>query len=244
MRLLRQRFAVHILGLAIAAICFTAAVSLNPGSNAEMRAKPSVDLQASKTLLTYSCQPGWHGLSGSCPTTGDTQVELTATISGFAQQANYVYTVNGGRIFGEGRKVVWDLGDARPGYYTAIVEVRDRKKHRAESRVNVTLQSCGDCVDDWPCPLITVQCYDQVKAATPITCKVVLGGYTRKGSVTFEWSTSDWSGEDLSERISGRGTSISIRTDGLAGRHLNTKVEVKGLDPSCSRMATGTTAVK
>jgi hypothetical protein len=140
--------------------------------------------------------------------------------------------------------VTWDLSEAGPGIYAATVEVQDNKKHRAVSTVNVTVQLCGDCVDEWPCPVILVTCYDQVKAGTPITCKVVVGASSRSNPITYEWSARDSSGEDISGRISVRGTYISIPTNGLASHTVYTTVKVNGLDPSCSVVASGSTAVK
>ena len=71
-----------------------------------------------------------YSTSRSCPTNVDMQVPLTAVANGFSKPT-YSYNVGGGRIIGEGSNVTWDLHDARPGFYRAIVEVQDHKKHRA-----------------------------------------------------------------------------------------------------------------
>jgi hypothetical protein len=217
------------------------------GSSFELLgAKPSVELRASKTVLTIPCPPGMCSTSGACPSTADLQVSLTAITRDFKKQFVYVYTVTGGRVVGEGSKVTWNLSDVSPGFYFVTVEVKDDKQHRAAATVNVTVQACGDCLTDcfgW-CPAIFVSCYDAVKVRTPITCKVVLQPSGRPVPLTFEWSVRDWNGEDLSEKISGQGKSISIRTDGLGGRHLTTTVKVKGVDPSCNDTASGSTLVK
>ena len=211
-----------------------------------LNAKPSVELRASKTVLTISCPPGGCSASRTCPTTADLQVSLTATSRGLSKKSVYVYTVTGGRIVGEGSKVTWDLSNVPPGYYRVTLEVKDGKQHRAVSTVNVTVQHCPDCLTHcfgW-CPTISVMCYDEVRVGTPITCKVVMQSSGRPPAPTYEWSARDWSGEDLSERISGQGRLISIRTDGLGGQHLTTTVKVKGLDPSCNDTASASTAVK
>ncbi len=122
-------------------------------SNGLLRKKPSVELQASTTLITYPCPPSGHSLSGSCPSIANLQVGLTARTEAFNRQADYLYKVTGGRVVGEGSKVTWDLTEAGPGVYTATVEVQDNKKHRALSSVVVTIRNCADCViSDW-CPL-------------------------------------------------------------------------------------------
>ena len=216
------------------------------GISKGLNRNPSVELQASTTLITYPCPPGGRSVSGSCPSTLNLQVALTAIAKDFNKQPSYAYTVGSGRVDGEGSKVTWDLSGLWPGSYTATVEVQDNKKHRAFSSVIVKIVNCPDCViSDEPCfATIVVSCYEEVKAGTPITCKVVLGQGLRSDSLTYEWSARDSSGEDLSERISRRGASISIPTNNLAGQTVYVKVEVEGLDPSCARTASGSTKVK
>src|SRR6266436_8637975 len=131
--------------------------------------------------------------------------------------------------------------DVGPGLYTATVQVRDNNEHRALSSVTVTITNCGDCIDRWVCPTMVVTCYDQVKAGTLAVCTVKM--LPSSDRVTFEWSVNASSGEDLSERISRQGASISIPTNALAGQTVYVKVEVKGLDPSCGTTASSSMVV-
>jgi len=244
MNFLKQRPGLRIVSLsATSLLCVVlASVMAQQGlSNGLLKKKPSVELQASTKLITYPCAPDWHSLSGSCPS-NDFQVALTSIAKDFNKQPLYAYTVAGGRVVGEGSKVNWDLSGVAPGFYTATVEVQDNKKHRALSSVIVKIMNCSDCVDSFMCPPILVTCYDEVRAGTPVTCKVVVGPWS--DPITYEWSARDSSGADLSGRISGRGTSISIPTNGLGGENVTATVEVKGLHPSCWRTASGSTAVK
>ena len=170
-----------------------------------------------------------------------------AAAAGFGKQPSYVYTVSGGRIVGEGSKVAWDLSENGPGYYTATVEVQDKQKQRGVASVTVVLQNCADCsTGDCECPTLAVDCYKQVKAGTPITCivRMSMSRTQAQKPLTYEWTVRDWNGPDVSERISGRGKSISIRTDGLGQLNLITTVEVKGIDLSCTRTASAWTLVK
>jgi hypothetical protein len=171
------------------------------------------------------------------------QAALTSVAKGFTKPT-YSYNVGGGRIIGEGSNVTWDLVDAGPGFYRAIVEVQDNHKHRAVASVDVKVHHCPDCVNSEPCPALIVSCYDRVNAGTPITCKLVTLPRSIPGPVTFEWSARDSSGNDLAERISRRGEYVSIRTDGLGGQSVTVTVEIKGLYPSCARMSSGVTVVK
>jgi hypothetical protein len=247
MNLLQKTSSLRIIFFAMALLCvLLAAEWAQDGASHELlRKKPSVDLQVSKKLLTYPCPPGMYSSSRACLSADDLRVFLTAVTRDFSKRAAFVYTVSGGRIVGEGSKVTWDLSEAGPGIYAATLEVQDNKKHRALATVNVTVQNCGDCVHEEPCPMpMAVTCYDEVKAGTPITCKVVMGRAIWRAPAAYEWSARDSNGEDASERISVRDTYISIRTDGLGGRYLTTTVRVKGLDPSCSPTASASTAVK
>src|SRR5581483_459383 len=150
-----------------------------------------------------------------------------------------------GASSGEGSRVTWDLNGVEPGLYTAAVEVHDNQKHGASSTMTLTIQACSDCViPDFPCPLIAVTCYDEVKSGPPITCKVAIGPSTRPSPVTFAWFARDSDGEDLSKRITSRGEYVSITTYGLAGKTVYVRVELKGLDPSCNATASGSTVVK
>ena len=241
---LKQRSRFRLISLAATALlCVLLASGMaQKGSNGLLKKKPSVVLQASTTLITLPCSESSQSISRSCPYTINSQVALTAVTKNFNKQILYAYTVGGGRVVGEGSQVTWDLGGVWPGIYTATVEVQDHKKHRALSSVTVKIVNCGDCVNSFHCPTIVVTCYDEVKAGTPATCKVVV----RPSSdlITYEWFARDSSGEDLSVRVSGRGTSISIPSNGLGGKNITVMVEVKGLQPSCGQNASSSIAVK
>ena len=245
MNILKQRSGLRIISLSsIPMLCVLLSSVMTPQgfSDGLLKKKPSVVLQASTTSITLPCPPSDYSFSRSCPSDVDLQVALTAVAKDFTKQSAYVYTVPGGRVVGEGSKVTWDLSGAGPGFYTATVEVHDNKKDRAVSSVTVTIRNCGDCIDRWLCPTMVVACYDEVRAGTPITCKIVMRPLV--DSATYKWSVLTSTGEDLSDRISGGGTSISIPTNVLAGQTVYVKVEVKGLDPSCSGTASSSTVVK
>jgi hypothetical protein len=246
MNFLKQRSGLRIISLSstlLLCVLLASVMTQKGSSNGLLKNKPSVVLQASTTKFTYPCPPDGRSISGSCPSTADLQVALTSTARDFNKQPVYAYTVTAGRVVGEGSKVTWDLNGVWPGTYTATVEVQDNKKHHALSSVMVKIENCSDCVIcNSPCPPLVVTCYDQVMAGTPITCKLAMRPLV--DSATYQWSVQASSGEDLSERIGGRGTSISIPTNGLAGQTVYVRVEVKGLDPSCGRTASGSTVVK
>ena len=245
MKFLKQRSGLRLVSLSAASLLCVLLASLmaqKGSSNGLLKKKPSVVLQASTTKITYPCPPDFYSISRSCPSTAELQVGLTSMPRDFSKQPAYAYTVAAGRVVGEGSKVTWDLNEVGPGIYTATVEVHDNKKHRALSSVTVTITNCEDCVDRWVCPTLFVDCYDQVKAGTLAVCAVRM--QPSSNLVTYEWSVNASSGEDLSERITRRGASILIPTNGLAGLTVYVKVEVKGLDPSCGRTLSGSMLVK
>jgi hypothetical protein len=213
-------------------------------SHALSKNKPSVELRASRTSIIYPCPPGQRSSSGSCPSGVESQVRLTTIVKDFSKQHVVSYSVTAGQIVGEGNEVTWDLTGVWPGFYNATVEARD-KTHRSVSSLTVTVVRCSDCFvsPDLPCGTITVNCYDQVRAGTPITCKVVMFGI-QYSPITYEWSVRDSEGQHLSEKITRSGEYISIPTNDLAGRTVYVTVDFKGLDPSCNTTASGSTKVR
>lgn len=222
-------------------VLFESAISPT-ASTGVLVGKPAVGLQASKTSIIFPCPPGSRTIDSSCPADPDFHVRLTSTARDFRKRPLYAYTVGVGRIIGEGTSVTWDLNGVPPGVYVASVEVRDNKNQRAVSSVTVTLSLCAHCVTcDGLCPPIAVICYDEVKAGTPITCKVEM---PRSSEFKYVWSVYGYSGEDLSGRLRSRDTYVSIPTETLAGQTITVEVAVKGLDPSCNSTASSQTKVK
>lgn len=245
MNFLKQRSGLRLISLAATSLlCVSLASVMAPkgSSNRLLKKKPSVVLQASTTLITLPCPPDARSNSDSCSSTSVVQVGLTAVAKDFNGQLIYAYAVTGGRVVGEGSNVTWDLNGVWPGFYTATVEVQDNKKHHALSTLTVKIVNCPDCVIYcFLCPTIVVTCSD-VKAGTPAIFTV--GGSQSFDLASLEWTARDSDGEDVSERISGRGTSISIRTDGLGDRKVTATVEIEGIDLSCGRTASCSIAVK
>jgi hypothetical protein len=246
MNLFKQRSGLRIISLsATSLLCVLLASVMAPQGlpQGSLKKKPSVVLQASTTSVTLPCPADVISSSGSCPHTNDLQVALTSIAKDFNKQPLYAYSVTGGRVVGEGSTVTWDLGGVWPGIYTATVEVQDHKKVRAVSSATVKIVNCPDCVPVCVlCPTIMVTCPEEVKPGTPAVFAAAVTGPLELDSL--KWSVRDSSGADLSERISGRGGSISIRTDGLGGQNLTATVEVNGLDPACARTASCSMAVK
>ena len=223
-------------------------VALGHAMNESLSRKPSVELQLSKTSITLPCPPSARSRSGSCPSSDDGRISLAAIASGLGKDATYSYSVGAGTIVGEGGKVLWDLTGVGPGFYVIKVDVLDSRKRQATSSVTVTIANCGDCVPDEPCMfMMVVSCYEKVQAGTPIMCKLstslLLNPDTHQ-PYKYQWSARDSDNHDLTATITKQGEYISIPTKDLGGKHVNTTVEVQGVDPSCNRTASGVSFVK
>lgn len=229
-------------GALLRCLVFAAVLSQNAWSST-LGGKPTVVLQASKTSIIFPCPPGSRSTVNWCPSEPDFEVRLTSTARDVPRQSVYAYTVGVGRIIGEGASVTWNLNGVPPGTYTALVEVRDGKKRRAGSSVAVTLSPCPHCLTcDGLCPQVMVNCYEEVKAGTPITCKVLLN--PPSDGITFKWTARSSRGDDLSSTLTSRNAYVSVPTNDLAGQTVYVKVEVEGLDPSCSRTASSPTRIR
>ena len=58
----------------------------------------------------------------------------------------YSYTVSGGKIIGQGQKVIWDLSGVAPGTYTITAGVDDGCGICGETKsMEVIVKECPDC---------------------------------------------------------------------------------------------------
>ncbi len=173
----------------------------------------NASLAASAPTITMPCDPGTYSSSGGCPATANTTVALTTTASDpDGDTLLYMYTVTGGRVTGEGTSVSWDLSGVGPGTYTSSVEVDDGCGCITSSTTTVTIAKCSDCNPELACPSISSACPDAVDPGNPITFSANVGRATPPAS-TYNWTVS------AGTITGGQGTaSITVRTDGLAGR--------------------------
>jgi hypothetical protein len=256
MNSMNRQFRLSIIVLAIVVLCVVFAPAMNEvwASHDLAGMKPSVELHASRTSITLPCPTSMHSISGSCPETFDASVSLNVAAEGFGQRAVYKYSVTVGHIVGEGSRVSWDLAGIGPGYCVVKVDVSDGGKRQTTASLTVTISQCGNCVItcDLPCPTIAVTCYDQVKAGTPITCKIYAQGGSPKCNATvgwspehprYKWSVRSSNGDDLSETITSKDQYVSVPTNGRSGQTIYTTVEVLGLDSTCSSTTSSSTKV-
>jgi hypothetical protein len=200
---------------------------------------PIASLAASATTITLPCPPDMHSSGGACPTAATSSVNLTTTASDpDGDTLLYTYTVTGGRVTGDGANVSWDLSGVGPGTYTASVEVDDGCGCITSATTTVTIANCSDCVPNVVCPTISSSCPSEVDQGSPITYTASVGSGTPPAT-TYNWTVS------AGTITSGQGTtSITVSTENLGGQSVTATLEVGGVDPSCGRTTSCTTAVK
>ena len=133
-----------------------------------------------------------------------------------------------GRIVGNGSNVAWDLTGVQPGTYTATVEVDNSCGCVGFSSTSVVVvaQPCPPP----PCPVVTVDCPtgSLIEAGTPVTFAANVSGMTGNLAPTYRWTVTDGT------ITSGQGTpTITVDTNGQAGRTLSATVELVGLPAGC-----------
>ncbi|HXI22649.1 MAG TPA: hypothetical protein VNG71_02160 [Pyrinomonadaceae bacterium] len=199
---------------------------------------PTVTLAASSSTITLPCAAGTHS-SGACPSGASSSVQLTANATDpDGDTLLYTYSTTGGRVSGQGGTATWDLSGLGPGTYTASVDVDDGCGCITSSTTTVTIASCSDCVPDVVCPQISSSCPDAVDQGQPITFTATVGPGTPPAT-SYNWTVS------AGTITSGQGTtSITVSTDNIGGQSVTATLEVGGVDPSCGRTTSCTTAVR
>jgi len=197
---------------------------------------PTVSVSSNYATINLPCPE--YQTSDTCTPSATALVSLTADAKDPDNDTLlYTWSVTGGKLTGEGRSVSWDLAGANAGTYTASVEVNDGNAHTATASTTVTLAVCTGCKSPPPpCPTVSVSCPSDVDQGTPITFTASVGG---GASPTYNWTVS------AGTITSGQGTStITVDTGTLGGQSVTATLELGGLDPSCSRTASCTAAVR
>ena len=161
----------------------------------------------------------------------DNHVQLTANArANDGARLRYRWTVNGGRLRGDGPNPTWDLGGAAPGAYQAVVEVDDGHDGNcvAFSSISVIVLECPPERPQPVCPSVSVSCPEAGKEGAPVTFTAELSGGTRGIPPTYNWTIT------AGRITSGQGTpSITVDTTGLAGQTLRATLDIGGFGMPC-----------
>lgn len=144
----------------------------------------------------------------------------------------YAYTVSGGRIVGQGEKVVWDLKGVRPGTYTITAAIDDGRGFSYETKnQTIPVREC-DCPLICICPTLSVSGGGVIKAGETVEFTANVSGGTA-ADITYNWTISQ------GEIIEGQGTSkITVKTTKETTGTITATVEIGGdLCAVCLRTA-------
>ena len=163
----------------------------------------------------------------------DSRVQLAATArASDGAKLRYRWTVNGGRLRGDGPSPNWDLAGTQPGVYQAVVEVDDGRDLGcvAFSSISVVVLECPPPRVQPVCPTVNVSCPEAASENAPVTFTANVSGGTPAPGVTpgFNWTIS------AGRITSGQGTpSITVDTTGLAGQTVRATLDITGFGMPC-----------
>jgi hypothetical protein len=163
----------------------------------------------------------------------DSRVQLAATARATdGAKLRYRWTVNGGRLRGDGPNPNWDLAGAQPGAYQAVVEVDDGRDLScvAFSSISIVVLDCPPPPVQPVCPTVNVSCPEAASENAPVTFTANVSGGTAAAGVApgFNWTVS------AGRIISGQGTpSITVDTTGLAGQTVRATLDITGFGMPC-----------
>ena len=127
---------------------------------------PTGSVSSSSASITLPCPEGTS--SDSCTPSASRSVDVTASYTDPENDTLlYTWSVNGGKLSGEGRTVSWDLSGLQAGTYTATVSVSDGIAPPVPGSTTVTIADCTGCKP--PCPTVSVSCPSDVDQGSPIT---------------------------------------------------------------------------
>lgn len=152
---------------------------------------------------------------------------------------SYEYAVSGGKIIGQGDKVVWSLEGIRPGTYTITASIKGKSKISAETKTLSAVVRACDCVCPCFCPTLLVTGGGVVSPGGSVAFIAnVLGGTAI--DLTYNWTVSQ------GEIIKGQGTpQIKVRTTREMIGTITATVEIggNGFCITCLRTASETATI-
>jgi len=163
----------------------------------------------------------------------DSHVQLAATARATdGAQLRYRWTVNGGRLRGDGPSPNWDLAGTQPGVYQAVVEVDDGRDLScvAFSSISIVVLDCPPPRAQPVCPTVNVSCPEAASENAPVTFTANVSGGTPAPGMTpsFNWTIS------AGRITSGQGTpSITVDTTGLSGQTVRATLDIIGFGTPC-----------
>lgn len=193
-----------------------------------------------KEKATLACPWVMRSKSSFCQEDERKIMILTFSPSAEKNGWDYYYFVTGGKIIGEGAKVVWDFSVARPGNHSITVGVgKDGVIKGNLITKNVAAELC-ECHPTCSCPGISVLGPTGVakRGDTLIFTVNVVGGSQDRPN--FNWTVSD--GEIIKTIQSQNKSQILVKTSSKTkAREIMVTVEVGGLCADCTQTTASAT---
>ncbi len=167
----------------------------------------------------------------ACANAGDQLVRLDAkAVSPNGNPIKYKWTTNGGTIAGEGPVVTWNLGNLKPGYYKAALDVISTGSDgecTAFASATVLVNACAPVRP--VCPAVEVTCPTTIGVDQPLTFTSSYTGGTAGITPVYNWTVS------AGTIIEGQGTdTIKVDTTGLAGQTIRASLSMGGYNLECA----------
>ena len=158
-------------------------------------------------------------------------VQLTArATSPDGNPIRYIWSVNNGRIEGEGSAVTWNLTGVQPGQYKAYLVINSGKgEELCEAFANTAATvRCVPTIKP-TCPQVAVTCPEPSRVGKQVTFTSNLKGGTGNVPLVYNWTVSG------GKIISGQGThSVTIDTTGIEGQSVTATLALPGYEENCS----------
>ena len=181
-----------------------------------------------KREVLTPCEPGYRCVE-DCD--GDMTIVVKAQAVSPAQRKNvYKYSVSGGSVIGEGKNVIWNLSNTKPGTYHITVTVSDGNQTK-EATETIVVRNCTPTCGLCDCPEISVSGSQSVEAGEIVTFKANVSGGTG-GDINYKWTVSQ------GEIIDGQETpEITVLTSREMMGSVKATVEILGLCLDCVKTA-------
>lgn len=197
------------------------------------------DVILDKTEATLAC-PGLRANIGYCNEEARKINIHTIAENAEKKSLEFYYLVTGGKIIGNGKDIVWDFTNTKPGNYSITIGVgRNGILKGNFITKKVTVKHC-ECDPGYECPSISVSSPSApADAGDTLIFTVDVKGGSQK-SVNYNWIVS------AGEIVEGQSTSnILVKTSpDLKGQTITATVELGGIGVFCQNTASASAEIK
>ena len=202
-----------------------------------VKSRKSEEINLDKNIICIPCPPGYRPIPGSV-----CDYNMKITVSSTKPENSvleYDYTISGGRVFGEGAKVIWDMTGAKPGTYQIRIDIEDKLKNEKRSETKIITVDDHRCFADCNCPIISVNTSaSPIKAGETMTFTANVSGGS-SSDIVYNWTVSG------GEIIEGQGTPVIkvATTSQMAGKTVEATIEIEGICEDCSKTKSATVSI-